>query len=172
MVELGDPRTVTRAYNELNFGRLAHEPTDATFQSAGTFVSEGWFENGDGERVAALGQGEPLRACFEIHVREPLEDPVLAVTLRNEAGQTMVVSRSDRHGAGSGSFAPGERFVACFEFPNWLAPSRYLMSPSIAREGTGADVVAVAEDIASLVVHGFASGGVLDPPQRFEVRRG
>jgi hypothetical protein len=46
------------------------------------------------------------------------------------------------------------------------------MSPSIAREGTGADVVAVAEDIASLVVHGFASGGVLDPPQRFEVRRG
>ncbi|MEA2356542.1 MAG: type transport system ATP-binding protein [Solirubrobacteraceae bacterium] len=172
MVELGDPRTVTRAYNELNFGRLAHEPTDAAFQPAGTFVSEGWFENGDGERVAALGQGEPLRTCFEIHVREPLEDPVLAVTLRNEAGQTMVVSRSDRHGAGSGRFAPGERIVACFEFPNWLAPSRYLMSPSIAREGTGADVVAVAEDIASLVVHGFASGGVLDPPQRFEVRRG
>jgi hypothetical protein len=113
-----------------------------------------------------------MRACFEIHVREPLEDPVFAVTLRNEAGQTMVVGRSDRHGAGSGAFAAGERVVACFEFANWLAPSRYTLSPSIAREGTGADVVAVAEDIASLVVHGVATGGVLDPPQTFAVRRG
>jgi ABC-type polysaccharide/polyol phosphate transport system ATPase subunit len=172
MVELGDPRTVTRAYNELNFGRLAHEPSDAEFQRSGTFVSEGWFENAAGKRVAALAQGEAMRACFGIHVREPLEDPVFAVTLRNEAGQTMVVGRSDRHGSGSGSFAAGERIVATFEFANWLAPSRYTLSPSIAREGTGADVLAVAEDIASLVVHGFATGGVLDPPQTFAVRRG
>jgi ABC-type polysaccharide/polyol phosphate transport system ATPase subunit len=171
MVELGDPRTVTRAYNELNFGRLAHEASPAAVQAAGTFVAEGWFENAAGERVGALGQGELLRACFEVVVRERLEDPVLAITLRNEAGQTMVVARSDRHGAGSGSFAAGETIVASFSFANWLAPSRYLLSPSIAREGTGADVVAVAEDIASLVVSGEPTGGVLDPPQSFEVRR-
>ncbi|MEA2298771.1 MAG: type transport system ATP-binding protein [Solirubrobacteraceae bacterium] len=172
MVELGEPRDVTRAYNELNFGRLAHDAGDAAFRSTGTFISEGWFEDAGGERVAALGQGEAMRACFEVLVREPLEDPVLAVTLRNEAGQTMVVGRSDRHGEESGSFAAGERLVVSFEFANWLAPSRYTLSPSIAREGTGADTVAVAEDIASVVVHGFATGGVLDPPQRFEVRRG
>ncbi len=171
MVELGGPREVTRAYNELNFGRLAHDASPAAAPSAGTFVAEGWFENAAGERIAALAQGETVRACFEVVVREPLEDPVLAITLRNEAGQTMVVTRSDRHGDRSGSFRPGERVVACFSFPNWLAPSRYVMSPSIAREGTGADVVAVAEDIASLVVHGVATGGVLDPPQSFEVRR-
>ncbi|HEU0317104.1 MAG TPA: ABC transporter ATP-binding protein [Solirubrobacteraceae bacterium] len=171
MVELGDPRTVTRAYNELNFGRLAHETTEAAFHRSGTFVSEGWFENAAGARVGALAQGEPMRACFEILVREPLEDPVMAVTLRNEAGQTMVVGRSDRHGTGSGSFAAGERVVVAFEFENWLAPSRYTLSPSVARAGTGADAIAVAEDIASLVVHGIPTGGVLDPPQRFEVRR-
>ena len=171
MVELGEPREVTRAYNELNFGRLAHDASPAATQAAGTFVAEGWFENAAGERIAALAQGESLRACFEVVVREPLEDPVLAITLRNEAGQTMVVARSDRHGEGSGSFRAGERVVVCFAFPNWLAPSRYALSPSIAREGTGADVVAVAEDIASLVVHGVATGGVLDPPQSFEVRR-
>jgi ABC-type polysaccharide/polyol phosphate transport system ATPase subunit len=171
MVELGGPREVTRAYNELNFGRLAHDASPAAVQASGTFVAEGWFENAAGERIAALAQGETVRACFEVVVREPLEDPVLAITLRNEAGQTMVVVRSDRHGEESGAFRPGERVVACFSFPNWLAPSRYVMSPSIAREGTGADVVAVAEDIASLVVHGVATGGVLDPPQSFEVRR-
>ncbi len=175
MVELGDPRDVTRAYNELNFGRLAHEPVDLGAAGAGsgvTVVSDGWFENAAGRRVAALAHGELLRACFEVQFREAVDDPVLAITLRNEAGQTMIVARSDRHGAGSGSFAAGERAVACFEFVNWLAPSRYTLSPSVARGGTGADVLAVAEDIASLVAHGSPTGGVFDPPQEFEVRRG
>jgi len=172
MVGLGDPRTITRAYSELNFGRLAHEPNGVGTDAGGSFISEGWFENAAGKRVGALAQGEPLRACFAVQLHESLEDPVLAVTLRNEAGQTMVVGRSDRHGDGSGAFAAGERVIVSFEFENWLAPSRYTLSPSIAREGTGADVLAVAQDIASLVVHGFTTGGVLDPPQRFEVRRG
>ena len=44
--------------------------------------------------------------------------------------------------------------MARFAIPNWLTPSRYLLTPSLAREGTGESALALVEDMASIVVHG------------------
>jgi hypothetical protein len=102
--------------------------------------------------------------CFEARLGEDLAEPVFAVTLRTELGHTIIVARSDQHGHCSGSFKAGESVVARFSIPNWLTPSRYLLTPSLARAGTGADALALIPDMASVVVHGSGSGGILELP--------
>ena len=51
-----------------------------------------------------------------------------------------------------------------------LAGNRYTLSPSVAREGAGTDIVDIREDIVSLLVHTTrSSGGVVDLEQVFEL---
>jgi ABC-type polysaccharide/polyol phosphate transport system ATPase subunit len=175
ILELGEPRAVARAYNELNFGRLVYEPAEGESARYGdqraAEIVDAWFENAAGERVPSIPHGETLRACFEVAVHEPLRDPILAATLRNEARHTILVARSDvRHGA-TGAFSPGEQVVVRFEFEAVLAPSRYTLSPSIARDTGGADVLDVREDLAAVLIYGASTGGVVDLPHRLEVAR-
>ncbi len=54
--------------------------------------------------------------------------------------------------------------MAKFAIPNWLTASRYMLTPSLAREGTGEDALALVADMASIVIHGSASGGILELP--------
>ena len=58
-------------------------------------------------------------------------------------------------------------------FDNWLAPNRYTVSPSVARAGTGDDLIDLREDLAAVVVHGTRrSGAIADVPHTLTVKRG
>jgi ABC-type polysaccharide/polyol phosphate transport system ATPase subunit len=171
MTQIGEPRVIGRAYHELNFGKLAHDAPPAEQPASGTTITEAWFENASGERVTSASQEDSLTMCFEASLGESLEEPVFAVTLRTELGHTIVVARSDQHGAASGSFKAGEIVVARFAIPNWLTPSRYLLTPSLAREGTGEHALAIVPDMASVVVHGTGSGGILELPVDVKLER-
>ena len=164
MVQIGDPRTIGRAYHELNFGQLAHDAPDESHSASGTAIADAWFENDLGERITSAAQEDRMSMCFEAHLGEDLVEPVFAVTLRTELGHTILVARSDQHGHSSGSFKSGESVIARFALPNWLTPSRYLLTPSLAREGTGESALALVADMASVMVHGTGSGGILELP--------
>jgi ABC-2 type transport system ATP-binding protein len=171
MVQLDDPRTIGRAYHKLNFGHLPHDAPAKAQTSAGTTIGEAWFEDESGARVTSVSQEERLSMCFEVQFAEELNDPVFAATLRTELGHTIVVARSDQHGHGVGAFKAGERVVARFELPSWLTPSRYTLTPSVAREGTGQNALALVEDMASIVIHGDSSGGILELPIDVRIER-
>ncbi len=164
MTKIGDPREIGRAYHELNFGQLAHDAPAESHSTSGTAIADAWFENAQGERVTSASQEDTLSMCFEARLGEDLAEPVFAVTLRTELGHTIIVARSDQHGHVSGSFKAGESVAARFAIPNWLTPSRYLLTPSLAHEGTGESALALVEDMASIVVHGSGSGGILELP--------
>lgn len=173
MVNIGGPREIARAYHELNFGRLAHRVAEETSaRPTGSQILEAWFENAEGERVSNSAQGEILSMCFQAQLGEDLLDPVFAVTLRNELGHTILVARSDAHGRHSGSFQAGTVTTARFSIQNWLAPSRYALTPSVAREGTGADALALAEDMVSVVIHGGGTGGIIELPTDVRIEQG
>jgi ABC-type polysaccharide/polyol phosphate transport system ATPase subunit len=171
MTQIGDPRVIGRAYHELNFGQLAHDAPEESHSASGTAIADAWFENERGERVTSAGQDDTVNMCFEARLGEDLTDPVFAVTLRTELGHTIIVARSDQHGHSSGSFKAGESVVARFAIPNWLTPSRYMLTPSLAREGTGESALALVEDMASIVVHGTGSGGILELPIDVKLER-
>jgi ABC-type polysaccharide/polyol phosphate transport system ATPase subunit len=170
MTKIGDPRTIGRAYHELNFGQLAHDKPEES-QSGGTAIADAWFENERGERITSASQEDSVSMCFEARIAENLSDPVFAVTLRTDLGHTILVARSDQHGHSSGSFKAGESVVARFAIPNWLAASRYLLTPSLAREGTGESALALVEDMSSIVIHGVSSGGILELPVDVKLER-
>jgi len=175
IVATGAPADIARRYNELNFGRLAHTETEgagARFGDLGAELRRTWFEDGEGRRVPDCGQGELCVVCIEVAFNEAVVDPVFAVTLRNEAGHTVLILRSDRQRAPTGSFAAGDVVVIRMAFQNFIAPSRYAASPSVARPGGGADVLDAREDMASLIVHGStAAGGVVDIPFELTLER-
>ena len=182
MVQIGDPREIGRAYHKLNFGHLPHElPTDtgggqhdaaAAEPGSRTVIADAWFESAAGERLTNASQEDSLSMCFEVRFAEDLTDPVFAATLRTELGHTIIVARTDQHGGTSGAFKAGETAIARFAIPNWLTPSRYLLTPSVARAGTGENALALAEDMASIMVHGSSvSGGILELPVDVRIER-
>jgi ABC-type polysaccharide/polyol phosphate transport system ATPase subunit len=171
MVQLGEPHQVARAYHKLNFGQLPHDAPAARSAADATVISDAWFENASGERVTDASQKESLCICFEVRLTEDLLDPVFAATLRTELGHTILVVRSDRDGGSSGSFRAGDSVLARFDIPNWLTSSRYALTPSVARAGTGEAALALVEDMASIMIHGTASGGILEAPVDVEIRR-
>ena len=171
MLEIGEPTTIARAYHKLNFGQLPHEPAPEADVSSGTIIAEAWFQNASGERVTSVGQDERLSMCFEARLAEDLSDPVFAATLRTQLGHTILVARSDQHGPQSGEFKAGETVIATFELPNWLTSSHYTMTPSVARAGSGEKALALVEDMASIMIHGTISGGILELPVQVEIKR-
>jgi hypothetical protein len=164
MTKIVEPRVIGRAYHELNFGQLAHDAPEESHSANGTAIAEAWFENERGERVTSASQQDTLSMCFEARLGQDLVEPVFAVTLRTELGHTIIVARSDQHGQASGSFQAGDSVVARFAIPSWLTASRYLLTPSLAHEGTGENALALVEDMASIVIHGSSSGGILELP--------
>jgi ABC-type polysaccharide/polyol phosphate transport system ATPase subunit len=171
MVQLADPHTIARAYHKLNFGELPHQAPSTAPREDGTAIAEAWFESAAGERVTTISQEEPVSMCFEVRFAETLTDPVFAATLRTELGHTIIVARSDQHGASTGEFRSGETVLVRFTLPGWLTPSRYVMTPSVAREGTGEDTVAMVEDMTSVMVHGNSTGGILELPVTARIER-
>jgi ABC-type polysaccharide/polyol phosphate transport system ATPase subunit len=167
VLEMGDPEDISRSYGEINFGHTAHG--DAQAEDAPARVTDGWCESSEGERVVAIAQGERCVACMEVELTAGARDPVFAITFRNDARHTIFVAASDMSEPRTGSFPPGERVRVRFEFENWLAPSRYTLTPSVAE---GDIPLGSREDVAAVIVHGSkVTGGVADLPTELDVVR-
>jgi len=178
MIMMGEPATVARRYNELNFGKTIHEASE---QVAGqeqasehrdAFIVDGWFEDTDGTRIPAIAHREWCTACVEVHFNAPLDDPIFGMTLRNDVGATVFATTTALDIGPSGHFGAGETVVVRMRFETWFTQTRYTLTPSIARGGMGADTIDLRADLASLVVHGgnFTTG-VVDLPHEFQIER-
>ena len=179
MIEIGEPATIARRYNELNFGRAVHQIEDACEESreqrTGTRDAEiidAWFEDPDGKRIAAVAHRDPCCACMEVKFNAPLVDPIFGITLRNDVGHTVFATTTALDHGPTGHFEAGERTVVRMRFENWLNPSRYSLTPSVAVNGRGDNAIDLRDDLASLLVHGgHFTGGVANFPHGFEVDR-
>jgi len=172
-LELGDPSDIGRAYNELNFGRLVHSvPEDGRYgDHQACEIIEAWFEQ-DGERVTEAAQGERLGLAFRVRFHQPVEEPVFGFSLRNDVGHTVFVTTTEWQTTPTGNFSAGEAATVRIEIENVLAPTKYDLTPSVARAGLGADALDLREDLAGIYVHGsHVSGGLVDLPHSFVLER-
>jgi ABC-type polysaccharide/polyol phosphate transport system ATPase subunit len=171
VLSIGHPHEVGLLYNQVNFGGLvhdapAHEATQRPVEIRTCRVEAA------GEAVSELPHGETFDIAFEMLFNERTEDPVFGVSLRNEAGQTVFATTTQWSMPETGVFEAGESVTVRVQLDAWFSPSRYRVSPSVARQGSGADTLDLREDMASVIVHSTRdSGGMLDPPHRFEIER-
>ncbi len=172
VLELGDPATVTRRYNAVNFSRLVTPNAENQARGGAAAIIDAWFEDGAGKRVVACEAGEPVLACMRVSFRETIENPQFAIVLRNEMNHPLLAASSQRAIGASGTFAAGESVSVRVRFENYLSPDRYAMTATVSRAGTGADALDQREDVATLLVHGtYSSGALTDLPYGFEIER-
>jgi ABC-type polysaccharide/polyol phosphate transport system ATPase subunit len=176
MLALGDPHEIALAYNELNFGRLVSTAPGGDEHRHGDQASaeirDAWFEDDAGDRITAIPQGQSCVMAMDVRFHTPMDEPIFAFHLRNEPRHTVFATSTAWRQAATGRFAAGETARVRVRFDNWLAPNRYTVSPSVARAGTGDDVVDLREDLAALSVHATrVTGGIADVPHEISVER-
>ncbi len=173
VMSIDEPHQIARAYNELNFGRLVHEESESGRYGDQQVceILDAWFEV-DGERTAQAPQGAALTIAVSARFSAEIENPVFGVTLRNEAAHTIFTTSTDHAEIELGAFAAGDEVIVRIEMENWLSQSQYMLTPSIARSGLGADALDVREDLTVLYVHASrVTGGVVDLPATFSIER-
>jgi ABC-type polysaccharide/polyol phosphate transport system ATPase subunit len=178
VVDIGEPSSIARQYNELNFRRVRREAIEqggpeVFRQPPVAEVLTASFESPDGEKIVSAGQGDPCCVRIDALFHIDTADPLFAVTLRNDLGQTaFAVNTGLVHGP-TGNFRAGETVTVRLRFDNWLAPGRYRLMASINRNGPGADSFDTREDISSIIIHSSTTGGgTVDLPHSFQIERG
>jgi ABC-type polysaccharide/polyol phosphate transport system ATPase subunit len=170
MLAIGDPDAVSRRYGELNFGVVGEALGGVAAGQPRVRIHDAWCEDDVGERIVSLAQGERCTVGLEVEFVDPVENPVFEVVFRNDVMHTIFVPRTDASGP-TGSFAAGEKTTVRLGFPNWLAPSRYSLTPGVL----SADKRVVLErrpDYTALLVNATReTGGVTDLPVDVEFQR-
>ena len=177
VVDTGDPQSITRQYNELNFRRVREEARDhggpeVLRRSPVAELLGAWFESADGQPLVETPQGETCWVRMDVLFHERTKDPLFAIALHDDSGRTAFATSTQlKHGA-TGEFGTGEQASVRIRFDNWLAPGRYRLTASVSRDGFGADAYDMRDDISSIIVHGGKSGGgAVDLPSTFEIDR-
>jgi ABC-type sulfate/molybdate transport systems ATPase subunit len=173
LIEIGAPRRIARAYNELNFGGLVHDATRVPEDQRGAVeIVDAWFEDGHGDRVSGIGQREELRLVQEVRFHSAVEQPIFAFSLRNDVGHTVFATTSAWQEVDTGSFAAGEAATIRVRLENVLATVRHTLTPSVALPAAPDAALDLREDLATVIVHGArATGALVDLPHSYEIER-
>ncbi len=170
MVAIGDPEDISQLYHEANFGR-PEERAEVDAGDREIRIRRVWCEDEGGTRVVTCNQGDLCTVCLEVEFRAPVDNPMLTVSFENNMGHTIFVATSVTHGP-LGRFDAGESATVRLSFQNWLAPSRYALTPAAAVFEPEARVIDRREEASSLLVEGGGfTGGVADLPTTLDLRR-
>jgi ABC-type polysaccharide/polyol phosphate transport system ATPase subunit len=177
MIDVGDPESIARQYNDLNFKvarrEQAHSGAAVAPAPAIAKIQTAHFESGDGVPVVSIPQGEPCVVHIEVLFEADAVNPVFAVALRNEFGVTAFAAHSELMYGDSGHFRAGQLATVKLRFDNWLGPARYGLVVSVTADGPAAEIYDLRDDLSSIIVYASdTAGGIVDLPHTFEVERG
>jgi ABC-type polysaccharide/polyol phosphate transport system ATPase subunit len=160
VVDIADPESVARQYNELNFRSVREEAREfggpETLRGAPVAeILDARFESAEGVQTFETAQGEPcwIRAEVRFH----------------QSTHVFAASTQPTHEP-TGDFAGGETAQVRLRFENWLRPGRYRLNTTVSQDGVPANAFDLKENIASMVVHsGRGNTGMVDLPHQFEI---
>jgi ABC-type multidrug transport system ATPase subunit len=176
VVDIGQPTSIARQYNQLNFASLRSRPAiesrdDAGERSQVAQVANAWFESPPGERATAAYQGEPLEVRMDIEFLMDVDNPVISFSLQSESGHYVFIASTDTSRVVTGHFEAGTTAAVRLCFENRLGPGRYRLFATVARYGTGADVFDAHVSSSIIVLSDHPGGGTVDLPHEFEIER-
>jgi ABC-type polysaccharide/polyol phosphate transport system ATPase subunit len=177
VVNIGEPATVAREYNELNFRRIRTEAKSSAAapvvlrRSPVAEVLSARFESPGGDVLVTAEQSAPCQVRVEVRFLAETHDPIFAVSLINDSGHTAFATSTQVKQIETGSFSTGDTAVVRIPFENWLAPGRYRLTATVARDGLGNDIFDLHAGTSIIVLASRAGGGVVDLPHSFEIER-
>jgi ABC-type polysaccharide/polyol phosphate transport system ATPase subunit len=175
VVDIADPHSIARQYNQLNFALVrqqdAEPGADPALQPKVAQVMNAWFESPRGHLTTSAAQGETCDVRIDVQFLEDVEDPIFSVSLQNEAGHYLFVASTDSSQVETGRFRAGSFADIRLSFENHLAPGRYRLFATVARAGLGADVLDAHISSSLIVIPVHPGGGMADLPHGFEIER-
>jgi ABC-2 type transport system ATP-binding protein len=157
---LGDPHETAVRYFRVNFAR-AHaspdpDPSGGVWDVNVTPV-DAWLENGAGERIESLEQGEPIGLRIVVEARRELTAPVFGIHFVDARGNT--IFGFNRSLTGEGGVVPaGGRVRIAGTVENRLLPGRYFVQCFVARSRDQGDVALHQLRLFDFVVYGTPTG--------------
>jgi ABC-type glutathione transport system ATPase component len=176
VVDIGNPESIARQYNELNFRQVrkeAHETggPEILRNAPVAEVQDAVFESEDGEVLVSTQQGGPCWIRMTVSFHADASNPIFGISLRSELGHAVFAASTVSNGIESGKYRAGELVTIRVRFENWLSPGRYRLMATVAREGLGSDLLDLHADTSIIVLPGQPGGGTVDLPHTFEIHR-
>ena len=176
VIDVGDPVTIARQYNHLNFASVRQERSqdaegDVLDRPTVAQVLNTWFESPDGQQATSALQGQPLDVRMDVLFLTEVEHPIFSVSLQSENGNYVFVASTHTSGVVTGQFEAGTTAAVRLRFDNCLAPGRYRLFATVARAGLGADVFDAHISSSIIVLADRPGGGMADLPHAFEIER-
>ena len=131
---IGAPDEIARRYSEVNFGHVSAPQPEEQSLGVEARIRSLWLEGPNGERAVALSQGERCRVHLDVEFLEPVAHPAISIVFRNEVRHTIFLATTMTHGP-LGRLRAWRSLAVRLSFENWLAPSRYTLTPSDHRLG-------------------------------------
>jgi ABC-type polysaccharide/polyol phosphate transport system ATPase subunit len=175
VVDIADPASIARQYNKLNFDREREEAASsdaapARLRSApAAEVLNAWFESAEGDVIVTANQGEPCSVRMDVRFLSEIENPIFSVTLADETGHGVFATSTNAQRITTGRFAQGATASLRLHFDNWLAPGRYVLVATVARDGFGADILDAHMSNSIIVIADRPGGGMIDLPHTLEI---
>jgi ABC-type polysaccharide/polyol phosphate transport system ATPase subunit len=175
VVDIADPASIARQYNQLNFALVRQQrgelPSDAPARPQPAQVLNAWFESPRGNLTTSAAQGEACDVRMDVQFMEDVEDPIFSVSLQSEAGHYLFVASTESSHVNTGRFRAGTVAEVRLSFENHLAPGRYRLFATVARAGLGGDVFDAHISSSLIVIPIHPGGGMADLPHGFEIER-
>jgi ABC-2 type transport system ATP-binding protein len=175
---LGDPEEAALRYFRLNFGGGGGNGGGGVGAVPDVNVSlvDVWLENGAGERVENVEQGEPIGFNLIVEARRELVRPAFAFHVVNEDGIWVFgFGRTLSVLAGGDRIASGQRITISGQVGNPLLPGRYAIGCWMSRDREEGDQALHVMRLLDFFVFGTKGGAgsvraradveaVIDPP--------
>jgi ABC-type polysaccharide/polyol phosphate transport system ATPase subunit len=155
LLYIGDPEEAGRRYFRLNFAGAGDAGADGAVPDLHARLSDAWLENADGERVANVEVGQPIRLRAVVEARTDLLNPSFKFECSGKGVQvfgftetlTLDADQPDRLEAGQKTEISGT-------IENRLAPGRYAIHCWVLRERNPGDLAAQPMKLLDFVVFG------------------
>jgi ABC-2 type transport system ATP-binding protein len=157
---LGDPQEAALRYYRLNFGGEGDGARGGDVPDVNARLIGAWLENGAGDRIENVEQGEPIGFNVMFEARHDLVNPVFGFHFLTADGvQVFGFNRTLELGDGEPDvLRAGQRVRIAGRVENRLLPGHYYVSSIISRNRTMGDLALHALRLLDFVVYGTKPG--------------
>lgn len=142
VVAEGDPRKITKSYNDLNLEVIDKNLDDSPYegdhtkrQSQHALIEKIWLEK-NSKKTRALGPEDKISVRIKISALEEIKNPVVGITIKDQVGKPLFATNTKAFSIETGEFKKGDKFLAKIEIDNIFSDGNYYIVPGITSEDT------------------------------------
>lgn len=176
IVSIGPATDIALQYAQVNTLQSNPDQADAADDrprvgDGSVEITETWLENEAGEKVTELEQGVFGTIKFRCSFKREMTNPVLGVTIHDEAHNAIFATNTRMDDITSGAFAAGDETVYAVRFENLIERGIFFVTPAVASDVGLIIADSVDRDLRIHVLGPREPHGVVNLPHSTRIER-